>query len=328
MRRNRRQLYDDIVRMCNEKKYELITTFEEFKGTKSRIVYICPLHGERNVRADCLLIGQSCSQCATAQALRTRYSNDLEVRANKLYNQAKIMCDKKGYELLSTISDITGRASYVTYNCPIHGVHQTKIVNILNGCGCPDCNIDRFVNQMRLSVSEAKLRLQEMNANCLNIDEYINLETENLIFVCEFCQRQYTTSLLKFIRYAKHDCPICSINNMSSGELKIYNYLHDNNIKHEQQKCFCDCKDERMLPFDFYLPEYNACIEYQGQQHYTPIEVFKGESGFELRQKHDEMKRNFCIKNNIKLIEIPYWEYNNIEKILNNKLLVLHEDIV
>ena len=83
-----------------------------------------------------------------------------------------------------------------------------------------------------------------------------------------------------------------------------------------------------MLPFDFYLPEYNACIEYQGQQHYTPIEVFKGESGFELRQKHDEMKRNFCIKNNIKLIEIPYWEYNNIEKILNNKLLVLHEDIV
>ena len=101
----------------------------------------------------------------------------------------------------------------------------------------------------------------------------------------------------------------------------------ENNIYYEKEKCFDGCKDERMLPFDFYIPQYNVCIEYQGQQHYHPVEVFKGEVGFEIRQKHDNMKRGFCKENNIKLIEIPYWEYDNIEKILKDKL-ISHEDIV
>lgn len=328
MKRDKKQMYDDVVRMCKEKEYQLLTTFEEFKGSKTRIKYICKFHGEREIRTDCLLIGQSCSKCAAEQRLKDRYRNNLYERANKLYDKVKEACENKGYELLSNISDITCNTSYVAYKCPIHGVHETRIINILSGSGCPDCNTDRFVNQMRLDIDEVRTRLKKMNAICLNIDEYINLESENLIFVCEFCHREYVTSLLKFIRYAKHDCPVCSLKHMSAGELKIYNYLCKNNMCHTREKCFDDCRDDRMLPFDFYIPEHDICIEYQGQQHYYPIEVFGGVEEFESRQKHDKIKRDFCDKNNIKLIEIPYWEYHNIEKILHKELLVLHEDIV
>lgn len=328
MRRNKLQLYEDIVRICNEKHYILITKFNEFKNTKTKIKYICPAHGEREIRADCLLLGQSCSKCMHILSLRKRYDNDFSERMNKLYDKAKKACLDNGYELISPIEDVSCNVSYVKYKCPIHGIHNMRISGLIQGRGCPDCNIDRFVMQMRLSIEEVKNRLNEMNAVCLNIDEYINLETENLIFICEFCGNKYTTSLLKFMRYAKRDCPICSVETMSSGELKIYNYLCSNNIEHKREKFFNGCKDERMLPFDFYIPKCNICIEFQGQQHYHPIEVFEGESGFELRQKHDEIKRDFCKTNNIRLIEIPYWEYDNIENILNNELLVLHEDIV
>ena len=328
MKRNKEQQYKEIVKICDEKGYTLITTFDEYKGTRTKIKYICPIHGEREIRADCLTLGQSCSKCATIKSLKERYDNNFRERMSALYVKAKRACEEKGYRLLSKVEDITCNTSYVKYECPIHGAYEMRINNLINGRGCPECNIDRFVSDMRLNISEVRKRLNEMGAICLNIEDYINLETENLRFICEFCGDSYITSLIKFMRYAKHNCPNCSKKFGSSGELKIHNYLFQNEINYEKEKCFEKCVGERKLPFDFYLPEYNMCIEYQGQQHYHPVEVFKGESGFKLRQKYDKIKKDFCINNGIKLIEIPYWEYENIEKILNNELLILHKDIV
>ena len=64
---------------------------------------------------------------------------------------------------------------------------------------------------------------------------------------------------------------------------------------------FEDCIDKRPLPFDFYLPEYNICIEYQGQQHYYPVEIFGGKNAFESQVLRDNIKREYCQKNNILL---------------------------
>lgn len=69
------------------------------------------------------------------------------------------------------------------------------------------------------------------------------------------------------------------------------------------------------MPFDFYLLKYNLCVEYQGKQHYETVEFFGGEKEFEIRQKHDKIKRNFCKKNKIVLLEIKYSD--NIESKLN-----------
>ena len=69
----------------------------------------------------------------------------------------------------------------------------------------------------------------------------------------------------------------------------------------------------------------SSLIEYQGKQHYEPIDFAgKGEKWanklFRSNQKRDKIKRGYCIKNNIPLIEIPYWEFENTENILLNKL--------
>ncbi len=66
----------------------------------------------------------------------------------------------------------------------------------------------------------------------------------------------------------------CGCQNISHGEFYIKTILEENNIKFEPQYKFDNCKNKFKLPFDFYLPDYNMCIEYDGLQHYRPIERF------------------------------------------------------
>jgi hypothetical protein len=72
------------------------------------------------------------------------------------------------------------------------------------------------------------------------------------------------------------------------------------------------------------LSEYNICIEYQGEQHYKAVEFFGGKDQFKTQQKLDKIKRDYCKNNNIKLLEIPYWDFNNIEQILLKELNLIN----
>ena len=75
-----------------------------------------------------------------------------------------------------------------------------------------------------------------------------------------------------------------------------------------------------MLSYDFFLPEYNLLIEFQGKQHETAIDYFGGESRFNIQIENDKAKKDFAIQNNIELLEIWYYDYDNIEQILKEKL--------
>lgn len=77
------------------------------------------------------------------------------------------------------------------------------------------------------------------------------------------------------------------------------------------------------MPFDFYLPDYNTCIEYDGELHYKAVDYFGGDDALSNTKCRDEIKTQYCKENNIKLIRIPYWEFDNIEEILNRELEVV-----
>ena len=96
----------------------------------------------------------------------------------------------------------------------------------------------------------------------------------------------------------------------SFGERFVADFLKEHGINFKQQRTFKDCRDINPLPFDFYLPDYNLCIEYDGKQHYKPIGYFGGEEGFVSRIKHDQMKTEYCEKNNIGLLRLPYYLSN------------------
>lgn len=79
--------------------------------------------------------------------------------------------------------------------------------------------------------------------------------------------------------------------------------------------------EDYYMRYDFYLPHYNLYIEYDGEGHYEPIDFAgKGEewakNNFERVQKYDSLKNQYCKDNNINLLRIPYWDFNNIKNII------------
>lgn len=88
----------------------------------------------------------------------------------------------------------------------------------------------------------------------------------------------------------------------SKGEQLIARKLDELGIVYIEQFCFDDCKSKRKLRFDFYIPSRNICIEYDGEQHHKPVEIFGGETGFENTKMRDAIKTNYCLEKKIKLI--------------------------
>lgn len=81
----------------------------------------------------------------------------------------------------------------------------------------------------------------------------------------------------------------------------------------------------RQLPFDFYLPKYNLCIEYDGEQHFSPttiggISIEQGQLNFERLQINDQIKTQYCKDKGIQLLRIPYTEFKRIENIIFSEL--------
>lgn len=113
-------------------------------------------------------------------------------------------------------------------------------------------------------------------------------------------------------------CPKCK---QSIGESLIRKILQDSDISFIPQKTFEGCKDKTYLSYDFYIPSKNILIEYQGEQHYRPVELFGGEEKFAIQKSHDKLKRDFAKEHKIKLIEVPYKvnTYKSIKKFIDSK---------
>lgn len=108
--------------------------------------------------------------------------------------------------------------------------------------------------------------------------------------------------------------------NMSKGEEKIYNFLIENNIKFKKEYTFDDLKYKRKLRFDFaifYKEKLKLLIEFQGEQHFNDNDFFSNNGDLQLR---DKIKKEYCQKNNIQLLEINYKDINKVNKILQKEI--------
>lgn len=108
----------------------------------------------------------------------------------------------------------------------------------------------------------------------------------------------------------------CGCLKKSKGEYVLTKILQDMNIIFEQEKMFKDCinpRTNKLLRFDFYLPEYNCCIEYDGEQHFKEYNNWGNYTLEEIRFR-DNLKNTYCQNHNIKLIRIPYYDFKKINK--------------
>lgn len=130
-------------------------------------------------------------------------------------------------------------------------------------------------------------------------------------------------------RYLEHNrivscgsCPDCM---KSIGNNYINNWLISHNILFKSEVRFIDCRDKYPLIFDFviYQPEgkIKYCIEYQGNIHYEVTGGWINEETLESQKRRDNIKREYCVKNDIKLIEISYKDFKELDRILEKELL-------
>jgi very-short-patch-repair endonuclease len=110
----------------------------------------------------------------------------------------------------------------------------------------------------------------------------------------------------------------CSNCNESRGEKEITRFLNKYDINYERQHKFTDCKNIFQLPFDFYIPSKRTCIEFDGVQHYQPVEHFGGLKAYESIKINDKRKEEYGEENYIKLIRIRYDQFDEIHQILWN----------
>ncbi|MDR0676115.1 MAG: DUF723 domain-containing protein [Elusimicrobiota bacterium] len=214
-------------------------------------------------------------------------------KANKVHN------NKYDYSFVEYINMRTK----VKIICPIHGIFEMQPGCHLSGQGCPECSGKKRYTQKEWIERASKIHNNKYDYSLV---EYKGQEKKVKI-ICPihgmFEQKamQHTNSL--------NGCPLCR---ESHGEKEINQILIEKNINFLRQKKFKECKNQQELPFDFYLPEHNICIEYQGEQHYKPMRYSRrkeiNEYNFYKIQITDKIKKDFCIKNNIRLIEITYKE--------------------
>jgi Zn finger protein HypA/HybF involved in hydrogenase expression len=191
--------------------------------------------------------------------------------------------------------------------CSNHGIFEQRPQDHLNGRGCPKCAGKNRTTSSFIKESQ----LIHMNLYDYSKTIYTGIkEKVNII-----CSKHGVFEQTAEKHLIGHGCPKC---NSSKGELQIKNYLDQRNFKYIQQKSFEGCRYKLELYFDFYLPDYNLCIEFQGEQHYKPIKRWGGLKKLEITQIRDSIKREFCINNNIHLLEIKYTE--DLITILNNRL--------
>lgn len=105
---------------------------------------------------------------------------------------------------------------------------------------------------------------------------------------------------------------------VSRGHLKVRDILRENDFVWEEEYTFPDliASSGRPLAFDFMVfdEDYNIdfAIEVNGEQHYEPVSAFGGKTKFSRQVYNDNSKRAYCKKNKIILIEIPYWELEEV----------------
>ena len=283
MKKKTREQFIIEAKKIHGDKYDY--SLVDYVGTDSKVRIICPVHGVFEQTPYNHMKGHGCPECAGVRKSKKTFLDEL----------SKI----DGYDYSMVVYD--GAFKKIKIKCMKCGaVFEMTPHNFLRGERCPRCaGKNRTADEFFKMAAEKHSDKYDYSES-----EFKNMGTKIKI-KCRACGKYFWQT--PTVHSRGFGCPFCK---ESHGESKIEKILIENNIRFEREKRFKGCRDKRTLPFDFYLPDYNTVIEYQGVQHYKNVPVFK--DGKNEIQRRDGIKRKYCIDNNIKETEISY--FDDVEK--------------
>lgn len=279
-----------------------------YTGSKTKMKFICSCGEEFYMTVNSLVTDNKryCNFCSRSKPY------DGLIDYTKLIQEE---CDKRGYELIT--KDITRSRQKFDYICTKHRdkgmLQSTYNLLVKRGHGCAYCGSETSGLKRRIDINEA---IELVNSKGLKyVDYYYDKPNENAtsqLFIKYICNNHVDRGIqvapYQEMKNRGFGCPCCKI---SRNERIVSEILDKNGIKYKNQYTFEDCKDKYKLPFDFYLLDKNTLIEVDGEGHYFVVN-FGGTyedaiKKFETCKKHDKMKDEYCDRNNIKLVRIPYY---------------------
>ena len=244
--------------------------------------------------------GNRCPQCANLHRGDKLTKNDTQFK-REIEN---LVGDE--YVFLDTYTNRKTKLRVKHKKCG--NIYTVTPSNFLSGKRCPYCN-----GGIKKTDTQFKQEVKNLVGNeYIFLDDYITNKTK-LRVVHNKCNNIYEVTPSDFL--TGYRCPYC---NSPKGEVTINKILKSLGIDYEYQKTFGDLKDDSTLSYDFFIPTQSILIEYQGVQHYRPVNHFGGKPKFKVQQKHDKMKSDYAKTHNYKLIAVPYTEdtFSKIKKYL------------
>lgn len=273
-------------------------------GIRNKVIITCPIHGDFNQAAYSHLNGSRCSKC----------SGNSKLSHDEFVNKSNVIHNSK-YEY---ITEYNGHSTKIEIKCNIHGIFKQTPNDHLSGKGCPCCANNTRSIKKQYDINDFITKSNQVHDNKYSyIDSvYVNSKTKIKIICPEHGEYYQLSS--EHIR--GKGCKNCNYT-LSRAVYDIKSLLEESNVIFTMEHKFEDCINVLPLPFDFYIPYFNICIEYDGEQHFISKEHWGGDDELSNIQFRDSIKTEYCKNKNINLIRISYLEdHNSIIKNLIGEL--------
>lgn len=173
--------------------------------------------------------------------------------------------------------------------------------NFLRGSRCPFEKGIRISQKESMGLSQFKARVKELYGDSYEIlSNYKNNRTKIKV-KHKKCGNIFLIAPNHIL--SGEGCPYCK---SSKGEISVMYVLKEYYGMKETEDFYHGYVLQNKLHLDFYLPSFDLAIEYDGAQHYRPVDWFGGKASFDKQKKRDKLKDQYCKDHGIKLIRIPY----------------------
>ena len=284
----------------------LILISKNYEKTTDKLKFKCPVHNEKiqEISLASFLLGVGCWKCTK----KTHTTEEAQ----------EIFKNRNASLLTSPYKDSRQELEYI---CQKHSeiIQKVSLSNfMLMSHTCKYCAREAQIER-QLDKGWGRLleKCESFNYKMITKREFYKGKESNIEYSCSSHGEQIVKAreLLSGC-----GCPACK---ESKGERRIREILLNNQIEFIPQMTFSDLSLMRKLSYDFYIPLENILIEYQGEFHDGSVNKLhpkmQTSEMLELQLTRDNLKREYAKDNNMRLLEIWYWDFDNIEEILSKE---------
>lgn len=286
----KRLTQEEFIKRAQVKNPNVNFSNSIYVNTRTEVYAECPKHGSFSYLPKAFMHGTVCPECAREERQKTFIE-----KANKIHG------DKYIYDFIH----YTNNDTPVEFICPEHGSFWSAPCDHLKGYGCGWCSgkqkhtTETWISKVK-NLYNGKYSFEHVN--------YIDNKTKVLVTCSEHGDFDvWPTNFMK----EKSGCPMCKNTSQNLLYSKLQKEFPNIKIEEEARPQWLG-----LQRFDIYFPDYNIAVEYDGIQHFTPVEHFGGKLAFDKIKVLDSRKEQRCKENNCILIRVKYnyseQEYSNL----------------